>query len=204
MKLVIISDKALQLELLAQGLAGDPELRWQSSPITDKADACIDLLFDDSEARLQQLKQAGYPLVIINTVSAQALPPGFVAINGWPGFLSGNLTEAASAGPAERPEMEKVWGCFQKKPEWLPATPGFVTPRVISMIINEAYLALEENVSTRAEIDTAMKLGTGYPFGPFEWAERIGLKRVYSLLNKLSAIHPRYSPAPLLVKEANA
>ena len=40
------------------------------------------------------------------------------------------------------------------------------------------FLQLGENVSTRDEIDTAMKLGTNYPFGPFEWAEKIGLKNI--------------------------
>ena len=42
------------------------------------------------------------------------------------------------------------------------------------MIINEAFLALQEGVSTKEEINTAMKLGTNYPLGPFEWVEKIG------------------------------
>jgi 3-hydroxybutyryl-CoA dehydrogenase len=70
------------------------------------------------------------------------------------------------------------------------------------MIINEAYLALGEQVSSREDINTAMKLGTNYPFGPFEWAERIGPARVARLLTKLSESQPRYAPAPLLLKEA--
>jgi 3-hydroxybutyryl-CoA dehydrogenase len=56
---------------------------------------------------------------------------------------------------------------------------------VISTIINEALIALMEGVSTREEIDTAMKLGTNYPYGPFEWAEKIGMERVDSLLAQL-------------------
>ncbi len=47
----------------------------------------------------------------------------------------------------------------------------------MAMIINEAWHALAEEVSTKNEIDTAMKLGTNYPYGPFEWAEKIGLGR---------------------------
>jgi 3-hydroxybutyryl-CoA dehydrogenase len=45
------------------------------------------------------------------------------------------------------------------------------------------------------EIDTAMKLGTNYPYGPFEWGQRIGLTRIVSLLNVLSMTNARYKPA---------
>jgi 3-hydroxybutyryl-CoA dehydrogenase len=65
---------------------------------------------------------------------------------------------------------------------------------VVSMIINEAFIALGENVSTREEIDTAMKLGTNYPYGPFEWAELIGVENIISLLNKLSEKDNHYQP----------
>jgi 3-hydroxybutyryl-CoA dehydrogenase len=54
------------------------------------------------------------------------------------------------------------------------------------MIVNEAFIALKEGVSTKEEIDIAMKLGTNYPYGPFEWAEKIGTERIKNLLSKLS------------------
>ncbi len=47
---------------------------------------------------------------------------------------------------------------------------GFVFPRTISQIINEAYFALQEGVASREDIDRAMKFGVNYPKGPFEWA----------------------------------
>jgi 3-hydroxybutyryl-CoA dehydrogenase len=74
----------------------------------------------------------------------------------------------------------------------------------VSMIINEAYFALEENVSTKAETDIAMKLGTNYPFGPFEWGQLIGLPKIYSLLKALtvSETQSRYTPGKLLEQEA--
>jgi 3-hydroxybutyryl-CoA dehydrogenase len=50
------------------------------------------------------------------------------------------------------------------------------------MIINEAYLTLEEGIASREDIDLAMKLGTNYPYGPFEWADRIGLGNVVRVL----------------------
>ncbi len=60
---------------------------------------------------------------------------------------------------------------------------GMVTPRVICMIINEAYYTLEEGTATREDIDLAMKLGTNYPYGPFEWGERMGLGNVVRVLD---------------------
>ena len=83
-----------------------------------------------------------------------------------------------------------------------PDEPGFISARIISMIINEAFYAKGENISTENEIDIAMKLGTNYPFGPFEWANEIGIKNIYDLLVSLSKNDVRYNPSPLLEKKA--
>jgi 3-hydroxybutyryl-CoA dehydrogenase len=72
------------------------------------------------------------------------------------------------------------------------------------MIINEAFIALEEGVSSVKEIDTAMKLGTNYPFGPFQWAQEIGLQRIVTLLNRLSETQTRYAPSKELVQQTNS
>jgi 3-hydroxybutyryl-CoA dehydrogenase len=57
-------------------------------------------------------------------------------------------------------------------------------------------------VSSREEIDTAMKLGTNYPYGPFEWTRKIGPQQVAGLLELLSVDQSRYKPAASLKKEA--
>lgn len=59
---------------------------------------------------------------------------------------------------------------------------GMVTPRVICMIINEACYTLQEGTASMVDIDTSMKLGTNYPFGPFEWADKMGIANVYQIL----------------------
>jgi 3-hydroxybutyryl-CoA dehydrogenase len=80
---------------------------------------------------------------------------------------------------------------------------GLVTPRVICMIINEAYYTVQEGTATRDDIDRAMKLGTNYPYGPFEWCERIGIKHVYELLEAVyeDTHDERYKVCPLLKRE---
>jgi 3-hydroxybutyryl-CoA dehydrogenase len=122
-----------------------------------------------------------------------------IRINGWDGFLQQSSWEIAGILTEE---ARKVLEYLGKKVIQTADEPGFISARIIAMIINEAYYAKEENVSTEAEIDTAMKLGTNYPYGPFEWAEKIGLQNICSLLSVLTVKDKRYSPAPLLVKTA--
>jgi 3-hydroxybutyryl-CoA dehydrogenase len=62
---------------------------------------------------------------------------------------------------------------------------GFVFPRIVSMIINEAFFALDEYLATEKNIDVAMKYGVNYPIGPFEWVEKMGPKSTVYLLEEL-------------------
>ena len=80
---------------------------------------------------------------------------------------------------------------------------GMVTPRVICMIINEAYFTVQEGTAEKEAVDHAMKLGTNYPFGPFEWAGHIGIGHVYELLEALydDTRNERYKICPLLKRE---
>ncbi len=80
---------------------------------------------------------------------------------------------------------------------------GLVTPRVICMIINEAYYTVEEGTATREDIDLAMKLGTNYPYGPFEWARKIGVRNVFEVLDAVhkDTLDDRYKICPLLKED---
>jgi 3-hydroxybutyryl-CoA dehydrogenase len=120
-------------------------------------------------------------------------------INAWPGFLLRQAWEIAGL-PDEK--INTILKAIGKKITFAADEPGFIAARIIAMIINEAYFALGDKVSSKAEIDTAMKLGTNYPYGPFEWAEKIGIKNVYTLLQKLAVEDNRYQPATLLAQEA--
>lgn len=147
--------------------------------------------------------QLNTPLVFIHDVSGSlsGWPPHFIRINAWPGFFERPLLEA-TARDEIKDTAEKFIHLLGKKPEWTPDIPGFVSARVLAAIINEAFLALEEGVSSKEDIDTAMQLGTNYPMGPFAWADKIGLKHIYSLLQQMAEKDARYQPANLLKKEA--
>ncbi len=134
---------------------------------------------------------------VTETLSVFNFPSNISRINGWPGFLQREVWEIASHD-GER--IENIFKNFSRRIFFVKDEPGFVAPRVISMIINEAFFALGENVSSNEQIDLAMKLGTNYPLGPFEWVQKIGIEKIYSLLKKLSEKEERYLPAPALVK----
>ncbi len=80
---------------------------------------------------------------------------------------------------------------------------GMVTPRVMAMIINEAYFTVQEGTASKADIDLGMRLGTNYPGGPFAWCERWGIDEVYHLLEALwlDTREERYKICPLLKTE---
>ena len=184
MKVVVLADHDQQ-KILATTTNSD-ELVWAGSFdefLRSEAEVFIDLLFDGSELRIKALQQLKPSMVIINSVEncLSEIDPGFIRINAWNSFLDKEIIEASGAAILHA-KAEAVFSSFHKKLFWLPDQPGFVTPRVISMIINEAFLLLREGGSTKEDIDLAMKLGTNYPYGPFEWCELIGEDKVRALI----------------------
>ncbi len=165
------------------------------------ADAIIDFDFETNPGRIEIYKTILQPVLIASTLYSleelQITTEPIGRFNNWPCKEERSLVEVAI--PQNQVEkFEQIFSTlsipFQKTKD----IAGFVTARIISLIINEAFLALEEQVSTKNEIDIAMKLGTNYPMGPFEWCNAIGQKNVYELLLKLSLTEKRYTPALLL------
>ena len=205
---MILANESLKEELLNNVVSSEIDLIWIESADDfreyNRADAFLDLLFENTDQRIEMLSGLASGSVIVNSVctTMRKINRPFVRINAWPGFLKRKVVEASSNHRKIESATEKVFSFLNQNVEWVADKPGFITARVIAAIINEAYFALEEKISTKEEIDTAMKLGTSYPYGPFEWADKIGVKNVYTLLIELSKINPRYKPASLLEKEA--
>lgn len=203
MNLVVIGD----LHQLDSWKAMTPDQRqiaaWLPGPTQLPADAFVlDLSFDGSPERVRALAPASFCLVNSVTLTCTELPAHFARFNGWPGFTGSGVTEAACQHDAVKQSASAILAVFGKVPEWVPDIPGLVAPRIVSMIINEAFFALQENVSTREAVDTAMKLGTNYPYGPFAWCSMIGARNIVTLLEKLALQEERYAPAAALRTEA--
>ena len=78
--------------------------------------------------------------------------------------------------------------------------PGFVVNRILMPMINEAFVVLAEGVSSKGDIDKAMKLGTNQPMGPLELADFIGLDTCLAIMKVLyeGTSDSKYRPALLL------
>lgn len=85
-------------------------------------------------------------------------------------------------------------------------TPGLVLMRIVAMLANESADAVNQGVCSAAGADTAMRLGTNYPRGPFAWADAIGVRGVVAVLENLSAHYgeDRYRVSPWLRMRAEA
>lgn len=170
------------------------------------ADAAIyvDSSFEFEPIRVEALTHLLPAVVLVNAVEipGNSLPAGFIRYNGWPGFNRGNVLEIAGDMDNLPDQLQLFAMACGLTCLAVPDKVGLVRPRILAMIINEAYYAEGEGVGTAAAIDMAMKLGTNYPFGPFEWGDLIGIRRVKGLLDKLSEIDSKYLPAPALVAAA--
>jgi len=181
-----------------------PALTWK--PITDLSsieDAHALFCLDDA-ADERDYGGIAIPVFLHSVVKPlQAIhhSGSAIRINAWNGFLNRSLWEVA--GTLSTGHLD-VLSALSRNYKQVPDEPGFVAARVIAMIINEAYMALEEGVSTKADIDIAMKLGTNYPMGPFEWADAVGIQSVYKLLLSLSKKDTRYTPAKALEAAATS
>ncbi len=199
MKIIVLADEYGKEEFMSKKISADTEVSYVNNldPIFYSADAFFilkEINIEDPNAF------AGKPVFInsvISTLKELNLPENFSRINGWPTFVKREIWEIASPNN----DAVKIFEMLQWKYIKVADEPGLVSARIISMIINEAYFALGEDVSSKNEIDLAMKLGTNYPYGPFEWCKKISLKKVYDLLEKLSETDSRYTIAPAMKNE---
>jgi 3-hydroxybutyryl-CoA dehydrogenase len=208
MKIAVLADGRMRKELQAKINGAEIELIWVDA-LNDlfqpgEIDAYFDLDFEMKKDRIEMLARLLPKPVFINSVvhTLDGIDQPFVRINAWPTFLKREIAELAiQAGPsadAAKTFLDAVHWQYQIVPD----KPGMVSARIIAMIINEAYYTAQNEVSSKEDIDIAMKLGTNYPYGPFEWGKIIGLKNILELLKALRETDDRYTISAMLEKEA--
>lgn len=87
-----------------------------------------------------------------------------------------------------------------KVPVEVKDVPGFVSNRVLQLMINEAIFCVYEGIATPEGVDNVMKLGCNHPMGPLALADLIGLDTVLAIMNVLHEGYAdsKYRPCPLL------
>lgn len=85
-------------------------------------------------------------------------------------------------------------------------SPGFVTTRLICVLINEALHTLSEGVASAEDIDSAMRIGYDFHYGPLEMADRFGLDAVLAAMERMFREFGdiKYRPSFLLKKMVRA
>lgn len=215
MKILVIADEPQQSELLKKLGQGHKVDVFNEEGFYDLEnysgyDAIFDLNIDSHTEELQEYANVRNAIIIVSGVKSSLAELVYmeefeedinlIGINDLPGFIN---REKAEISLLNEGDVIKVIAFF-KSLNW-PALivkdrVGMVTPRIVLMIINEASYTLQEGTASIEDIDSSMKLGTNYPFGPFEWCDKIGIANVYETLEAIyhDTHDERYKVCPLL------
>ncbi len=205
MHITIRATEQQKEELKNNNFSDTVNISWlaENEELKHTTDAFFDFTFNDADINANNFNDDVIVFAnAVNTTCKEINKKNYVRINAWPGFLNRSIIEVVCDDELYKPQAEKILHALKWKFVFTPDACGFIAGRIIAMIVNEAYYALDENISTKEQIDIAMKLGTNYPYGPFEWSERIGVEKIYALLEKLSFQNKRYTIAGLLKNTA--
>ncbi len=113
----------------------------------------------------------------------------------------------ALADQADPDQAERVAGLFQAigcDVSLIDDAYGMVVMRTVAQLAAVAADTVGSGVAVAADVDTAMRLGTNYPSGPLEWADRIGAARIASVLRNIRSGYgeDRYRVPALISRRA--
>ena len=95
---------------------------------------------------------------------------------------------------------------INKKAILINESPGNVSTRILIPLINEACEILMEGVASISDIDETMKETTGYIYGPFEIADKIGLDKILKYMDNLYQEYgdKKYKASPVIKRLVRA
>ncbi len=201
-----------QIAELRSLISDHPLLPFKGNEI-DTYDIIFDLDFDDNPDQLPSYLSLSNTLVIAGSVKLQleeilaeagATPTcTLIGMNSLPSFINRSLMECCALNAEDEAKAKATLQKLGIETRFVASRVGLVTPRIVCMIINEAYFTVQEGTASREDIDLGMKLGTAYPKGPFEWCNEIGIDHVYETIEALyqDTKDERYKICPLLKTE---
>jgi 3-hydroxybutyryl-CoA dehydrogenase len=206
MRIAALASPERRTEIRSKPIPGHAEWVWIDSLTqfreVNNTHAFFDFEFEMYPERIDLLASLPGNVFINSVVHTLAnISQPFIRFNAWPGFFPGRLLEVSATSDSNKTDAMKLFDELGWEYQWVPDIEGMISPRIIAMIINEAYYTFGDNISSKEEIDIAMKLGTNYPFGPFEWSRKIGLKNIYQLLSILNKTDKVYRVSEALQSE---
>ncbi len=201
-----------QIQELAELLSDHSILEFKINEI-DSYDVIFDLDFDENPEQFTNYLEVDECLVVAGCIRLQleeivaeaGIKPNcaFIGMNTLPTFINRSLVECCALNEEDQEMAKAIFTSLGLESRFVESRVGLVTPRIVCMIINEAYFTVQEGTASREDIDLGMKLGTAYPKGPFEWCDEIGIDNVYETLEALyqDTKDERYKICPLLKKE---
>lgn len=179
-------------------------------------DVVVELHNESADAKQELLFSMGHTvppdtLILTSALATSATqaaawvlqPQRVVGFSVLPPLSPAGIIELAAALQTADSALERAvefWQGVGQEPVVVADGAGLVRARIVCCLINEAVGALMEGVASAAGIDTAMRLGTNYPYGPLEWADHLGLDTVLGVITGLFDEwgEDRYRPSPLL------
>lgn len=213
MKILVRGEKIITAELKQKLPNADvTEIQDTDFPQIDLSgyDVIFDLSIDEQASTLKYYAPLKNIPVFVGAVKIQLAAAAnlygreilctLIGINDLPTFINRSLAEVSLLDKTDEAILQQTMQKLGWDYKLVEDRVGMVTPRIIMMIINEACYTLQEGTASMQDIDTSMKLGTNYPFGPFEWADKIGIKHVYETLKAVydDTHDERYKICPLL------
>ncbi len=142
-------------------------------------------------------------LSITELAAATTRPDKFVGLHFFNPVPLMKLVEVIRALTTSDETYRSVFAFAQglgKEPITAPDRPGFIVNRLLVPYLLDAIRAYEHGLGTIEDIDKGMKLGCGYPMGPFTLLDFVGLDTTYYIANIMfeEFREPAYAAPPLL------
>ena len=96
------------------------------------------------------------------------------------------VVDAQATGDEALALAQEVFEAIGKAVVLLEDRPGLFLGRVVGSIVNEAMIAVAQEVALPDDVDRAMEYGVNYPRGPIAWGRQIGGKRIARILKRLA------------------
>jgi 3-hydroxybutyryl-CoA dehydrogenase len=111
---------------------------------------------------------------------------GYGVLGSLDGQRTVEIVNAQSVSDEALELAQEFFGSLGKAVVLVEDVPGLFLGRTVGSVINEAMIAVADEVASADDIDTAMRLGASYPIGPIAWGREIGGRRIARILKRLS------------------